>query len=183
VVRKNKDPELHKVVFDLKKSNYNLILNYCQFEDLINIQNDSFSTKIMEFDPETLIKSVLSETEEILDFRPCLEAKNLPPKLFGDDRIKYILSCLIQSQCERTTKGNEKSPLIKISAYISDEQQINLSDSNYQSEAAHRESNKFVVTITDFGGGLSQAQIDQIFAASVVKRVIEAMGGKLEAHA
>lgn len=102
-------------MLDLKKSNYNLILNFCQFEDIINIQNDTFTHKIIEFDPAQLINSVACETKEILDYRPVLEVNRMPNTLFGNDRIKYILSCLIQSQCDRIKRGDE-TPLIKISA-------------------------------------------------------------------
>jgi hypothetical protein len=61
-MEKNKDIELNRVVFDLKKSNYNLLLNYCQFEDLINIQNETFAQDIQEFEPVKLLNAVVSET-------------------------------------------------------------------------------------------------------------------------
>ena len=40
-----------------------------------------------------------------------------------------------------------------------------------------------MIQTTNFGRGLTSAEIEQLFATSVVKRVVEAIGGKLEAHA
>ena len=39
-----------------------------------------------------------------------------------------------------------------------------------------------MVTVTDYGDELTPAQLKKIFEASVVKRVVKAMGGKLEAR-
>jgi len=41
-LNKYNDRKLNKLVDGLKKTNFNLFFNYCQFNDLINIKNDTF---------------------------------------------------------------------------------------------------------------------------------------------
>ena len=42
--------------------------------------------------------------------------------------------------------------------------------------------NQLVVTVTDYGDELHKKQIKSIFASSVLKSVLKAMGGKFEVH-
>ena len=37
--------------------------------------------------------------------------------------------------------------------------------------------------MVDYGRGLTQTQIKEVWEASVLKRIVKAMGGKLECHA
>jgi hypothetical protein len=50
---------LRNLVLDVKRSNCDLFLNFCQFNDLINIQNDSFSQNLTEFYPNETILEVV----------------------------------------------------------------------------------------------------------------------------
>jgi hypothetical protein len=52
--------EMRTLILDLKKTNYNLTLNFCQFKDMSNIQNDTFSLEWKEFIPMELITNVLT---------------------------------------------------------------------------------------------------------------------------
>ena len=58
---------LRNLVLDVKRSNCDLFLNFCQFNDLINIQNDSFSQNLTEFYPSKTILEVVKEAKELFD--------------------------------------------------------------------------------------------------------------------
>ena len=42
LLHSNEDSSLKNMVFDLKKTNSNLLIHFCQFNDLIDIQNENF---------------------------------------------------------------------------------------------------------------------------------------------
>ena len=58
---------------DLKKSNYQLYHTFCQFNDIINIQNDTFHQTLTKFKPTNLLSSVIKEFEALFDCNLILE--------------------------------------------------------------------------------------------------------------
>ena len=83
-------------MFELQKSNFNLVLNFCEFNDLINIHSNNFSQQMHEFEPESFLTSVLTEINEIFDYKPVYQPDKLPDLISADHpRIKYILLGLL----------------------------------------------------------------------------------------
>lgn len=79
-----------------------MVLNFQEFNDLINIHNKTFSQSLTEFQPMSLIYSVVTETKKVYDFTPCLQLKKLPKIILGDKyRLKYILACLVLNSIKR----------------------------------------------------------------------------------
>jgi len=67
-LNKEQDTSLTKITLNLRKSNYNLFLNFCQFKDLISMQNETFRQQMKQFDPEKLISQIVSEAKDIFEF-------------------------------------------------------------------------------------------------------------------
>ena len=76
--------DLPNLALDLKKSNYHLFHNFCQFNDIINIQNDNFHLTPTEFKPSNLLLSVMTEFKELFECN--LSLKTITPRaiLQGD---------------------------------------------------------------------------------------------------
>ena len=85
------------MALDVKRSNCNLFLNFCQFSDQIAIQNDSFSSYMTEFSPETIVNAVLQEARELFDCVLELEVEEMQQEsvLADETRFKYILLSLV----------------------------------------------------------------------------------------
>jgi len=50
-----------------------MFVQFCQFNDITNIQNDTFCKEMREFTPKSLIISVVAETESLNDYKPQLK--------------------------------------------------------------------------------------------------------------
>jgi len=77
-------PALSKVVLDIKRSNCDLNMNFCQFNDLINIENDNFCRSTVEFNPKKTVKEVLEETRELFGCESRFESEKMPSVVLGD---------------------------------------------------------------------------------------------------
>ena len=70
---KLKEDQLSNLALDLKKSNYHLYHNFCQFNDIINIQNDNFHLTPSNFKPKQLMSSIIKEFQVLFDCNPVFE--------------------------------------------------------------------------------------------------------------
>ena len=125
---KNQDPTLSNLALELRKSNKFLFLNFCQFNDLINIQNDTFTQHLKEFDPENLIRKIALQTNEFFDKEPVLKFDQIPTLVMGDDyRLTYILACMMENSVKRNRQF-EDCGNIGVSVKIEDENEIKCSE-------------------------------------------------------
>jgi len=69
------DTVLKNLALDLKKTNSDMFIQFCKFNDITNIQNDTFCQEMKEFDPESLIVSIVSETQKLFDYKPRFEMR------------------------------------------------------------------------------------------------------------
>ena len=104
MLNKTSDTKLHDLVQSLKKSNAILYFNYCQFNDLINIKNDTFRKNLTKFEPRHLITSIVQETQNLFTYTPTLQFDKMGKALLGDSvRLQYILSSLIRNAVQRNS--------------------------------------------------------------------------------
>ena len=74
-----------------------MYINFVQFNDITSIQNDTFFESLSEFNPKELITSVLTETEQFLNYKMTLKMEEMPQKLIAEGtRMEYILISLLQ---------------------------------------------------------------------------------------
>jgi signal transduction histidine kinase len=147
--------------------------NFCEFNDLINIQNDNFIQNMTDFEPKALICSVLTEVMEVCDCKPVFEAIELPKRVVGDkDRLKYILALLVKNSIKRNNQYYDLD-LINISAHVSDNQEVDFDLSGFRDRT-------LVVNITDQGGKIPNEKIKNVKEISTIKEIAKAMGGKLK---
>jgi len=112
-----------------------------------------------------------------------LEFDEVPKILFGDEnRLTYILTCLLKNAFERNKKVGALKE-VDVFIYTSPEQLIEFRDSDSYEVIVEildqgLQITNLVVIITDFGPSLTSNQIAN--EMSILKRVIKAMGGKLE---
>ena len=70
-----------------------------------------------QFKPKALITTVLEETKDLFDYKPCFNPNLLPNMLLGDsDRLQYILACLLKYSVKRNKEQN--FDVIQISAFL-----------------------------------------------------------------
>ena len=171
----NQDSELKKQALELRKSNKFLFLNFCHFNDLINIQNKTFTQQSKEFQPISLITSVQSQIKELFNLNPILEFdENLPKFLLGDEpRLTYILACLIKNSIGR----NKECCQIKVSTCIKDDEQIDLIEvfHVYYANESYLRTTQLVITVIVYFDRLTNVQ-------QSLKRVVKAIGGKLKVY-
>jgi len=61
---------------------------------------------MLEFCPESLLVSVLMETQKLFDYKPQLELREMDGKLLGDPtRVKYMTTCLLKNAVSRNKVG------------------------------------------------------------------------------
>ena len=124
---KTSDTKLHALVQSLKKSNSNLYFNYCQFNDLINIKNDTFRKNVIKFEPRTLITSIVQETQNLFTYIPTLQFDKMGKALLGDSvRLQYILSSLIRNSVQRNAKFQGQNE-VSMTAFVTDDEELDLS--------------------------------------------------------
>ena len=102
-------------------------LNLSQLNDLIDIQGDIFRQNLNDFDPKKLIDSVIAETTDLFDLRASHHSdESIPKTLLGDEaRLKYILSCLVNSARKRDDSR------VTVTSYLSEEEKIFLTNETY----------------------------------------------------
>jgi len=106
-------------------------MNFCQFNDLINIQNDNFCRSTVEFNPKKTVKEVLEETRELFGCESIFESEKMPSVVLGDKtRFKYILLCLLQEAYTRNLKYEPIEP-IRVSAHMKEDDTLVLSEEIY----------------------------------------------------
>jgi len=111
---------LRNLVLDVKRSNCDLFLNFCQFNDLINIQNDSFSQDMTTFYPNKTILEVVKEAKELFNCEVQFEGDETLRKVLGDEkRVKYILFCLVQ-----TANIRSKQKRVRVSLSIEKDESL-----------------------------------------------------------
>jgi len=111
---------LRNLVLDVKRSNCDLFLNFCQFNDLINIQNDSFSQDMTTFYPNKTILEVVKEAKELFNCEVQFEGNETLRKVLGDEkRVKYILFCLVQ-----TANIRSKQKRVRVSLSIEKDESL-----------------------------------------------------------
>jgi hypothetical protein len=111
---------LRNLVLDVKRSNCDLFLNFCQFNDLINIQNDSFSQDMTTFYPNKTILEVVKEAKELFNCEVQFEGDETLRKVLGDEkRVKYILFCLVQ-----TANIRSKQKRVRVSISIEKDESL-----------------------------------------------------------
>jgi len=114
-----------------------------------------------------------------------LEFDEVPKILFGDEkRLTYILTCLLKNAFVRNRKVDILKE-VKVTVSTSPEDEIFIQDSDsceviVEISNNNREKINLVITITDYGFELSSNQIKN--QTSILKRIVKAMGGKLEVN-
>jgi hypothetical protein len=117
--------KLKRLAVKLRKSNRNLFLNFSILNDLINIQNDTFTHQVNQFHPKNLVTSTLTQVKELTSEDFNFNSEEIPDLLFLADttRIEYILSSIFMKSAKRNNYY-QGADMVKVMVCVKDQENV-----------------------------------------------------------